>query len=431
MIHQKVKETKFELKQPKNIYQKLFIHALKNMNNGKLFIFLNDKEFITVGKENYKVPAYIYIKNEDFFKHTILYGEIGFAESFILGYFETPDLYRLLEWFVDNADNSPSLGQSKAKKIFTNILGFYNYILHILRRNTIKKAQENINKHYDLSNELYQLMLDPTLTYSSGIFSPNVSNLQESQKQKYERICIKLNLKPELRILEIGSGWGGFAKYIAENYHCYVDTITISREQYKYTKELIENHNLSDRIQVQFLDYRNLSPEKYGKYDRIVSIEMAEALGHQYLKNYFKKLSEMLKEDGLIVLQYINYPESYFKNYIKSSDFIKKYIFPGGELLSHLEVLKAIHKTSELCLYDLESFGISYAKTLKQWKENFIKNLEKVKQLGFDEFFIRKWIYYLTYCEVAFRSRYINVCQVLLSKARNINLIDSIEFHSI
>ncbi|MCX7809620.1 MAG: cyclopropane-fatty-acyl-phospholipid synthase family protein [Leptospiraceae bacterium] len=413
---------------PKNLYQYLFIKALKNITNGILYIFLNEQEYIKIGKENYKIPAYIYVKDENFFKYCILFGEIGFAEAFILGYFETPDLYRLLEWFVDNSENNPGSSYSKTKQFFINILGFYNKIIHLFRPNTIKIAKENISKHYDLSNELYKLMLDSTMTYSSGIFSPNLNNLTDAQIEKYERICIKLNLKPGLRVLEIGSGWGGFAKYIAENYDCKVDTITISKEQYEYTKNLINQYQLNDKINVHFLDYRQLSTSVFGKYDRIVSIEMAEALGHKYLDIYFKKIAEMLKDDGIVVLQYINFPESHYKNYLKSVDFIKKHIFPGGELLSHLEVLKSLHRVSELCIYDLESFGISYAKTLKLWKYNFINNIDKIKQLNFDDYFIRKWIYYLTYCEVGFRSRYINVSQVVLSKARNINIIDSTEF---
>jgi cyclopropane-fatty-acyl-phospholipid synthase len=417
-----------EIKKPKTFYQFLFLKALEKMNDGVLYIFLNDSEYFKIGKENYKLPAYIYVKNPEFFKHTILFGEIGFAESYILNYFETPDLYRLLEWFVDNADKNPGSSYSKSRKFFINILGIYNKMIHLLRPNTIKIAQKNISKHYDLSNDLYRLMLDTTMTYSSGIFSPNINSLSEAQREKYERICIKLNLKPNLKILEIGSGWGGFAKYVAENYDCYIDTITISKEQYEYTKNMIKQYNLQDKIQVHFLDYRKLTPEIHGKYDRIVSIEMAEAIGHQFLDDYFRKISQLLKDDGIAVIQYINFPESYYNQYIKSVDFIKKHIFPGGELLSHYEVLKSLHRTSELCLYDLESFGISYAKTLKQWKENFIKNIDKIKKLQFDDFFIRKWIYYLTYCEVGFRSRYINVCQIVLSKARNINIIDSTEY---
>lgn len=416
----------FNIIKPKSIFQKLFLFALKNMENGELYIYLNQYEGFVIGKPNEKEPARIYIKDDRFFKHCILFGEIGFAETYIYEFFETDNLYRLLEWFVDNSENSPTLSASKINYIFVGILNFYNKIIHWLRPNTIKIAEKNISKHYDLSNQFYQLMLDRTMTYSSGIFLPGSSYLEDSQQNKYERICRKLNLRPNLKILEIGCGWGGFAKYVIENYDCEVMSITISKEQYRYVKDFIEsNPNLKGKLKVEFLDFRYLTPEKFGKFDRIVSIEMAEALGIHFFDIYFKTVSKMLKDDGLAVIQYINYPEPHYKKYIKSTDFIQKYIFPGGQLLSHLEVLKSLHRVSELCLYDLESFGLSYAKTLNEWKKNFIKNINNIIQLNFDSTFLRKWYYYLNYCEVGFASRYINVSQILLSKSRNLQLLDS------
>lgn len=417
----------YEVVAPKTIFQKLFLKALDKMDQGCLYIFLSDKEIFKIGKENQKEPAKIFVQNHRFFEHCILYGEIGFAESYIQGYFTTDNLYRLLEWFVDNAENAPDLNSSNSKKVFINLLGFYNRILHLIRPNSIKIAKKNISKHYDLSNEFYQLFLDKSMAYSSAIFKEYNQELERAQIEKYEKVARKLNLRSGLKILEIGSGWGGFAKYIVENYGCEVLTITLSENQYKYICELIKKENLKN-LKVELLDFRKLKPEIYGKYDRIVSIEMAEALGIRYFDIYFKTISNMLKEDGLVLIQYINYPECHYEKYIKSTDFIQKHIFPGGQLLSHLEVLKSLHRTSDLCLYDLESFGLSYAETLKKWKENFIKNIDKIKKLKFDDFFLRKWYYYLNYCEVGFRKRYINVCQILLSKPRNNNLVDGYVF---
>lgn len=417
----------YQIVGPKTVFQKLFLKALEKMDQGCLYIFLSNKEIFKIGKENDKEPAKIFVHNQDFFKHCIFYGEIGFAESYIKGYFSTENLYRLLEWFVDNAENSPDLNSSKSKKLFVNLLGFYNRILHLTRPNSIKMAKKNISDHYDLSNEFYELILDKTMTYSSAIFKEYNQELERAQIEKYEKIARKLNLRPGLKVLEIGSGWGGFARYIVENYGCEVLTITLSENQYKYICDFVKKENINN-LKVELLDFRKLKPEIYGKFDRIVSIEMAEALGIKYFDIYFKTISNMLKDDGLVLIQYINYPESYYEKYLKSTDFIQKHIFPGGQLLSHLEVLKSLHRTSDLCLYDLESFGLSYAETLKKWKENFIKNIYKIKKLKFEHLFLRKWYYYLNYCEVGFRRRYINVCQILLSRPRNNNLVERYVF---
>ncbi len=406
-------------------FERIFDYALKDMKTGTLNVYYNNTLYKQYGQENEKPPAEIILKNKDFFKKCALYGDIGFAESYMNFDFETPDLYRLLDWFIENSENSPTLGISRNEKIFINILKLLNRFIHKSRKNSIRNARKNISYHYDLSNDFYKTMLDETMAYSSGIFVKN-ENLEQSQIQKFERICRKLNLRPGLRILEIGSGWGGFAIYAARNYDCYITTITISEEQFRYTTNEVKKNGLEDKIEILFLDYRHLSPDIHGKYDRIVSIEMVEALGIEYFDMYFKKIQQMLKDDGLVILQYIHYPEAHYENYVHSVDFIQKYIFPGGLLLSHYEVMKSLHRVTELNLYHLETFGLSYAKTLRNWKENFIKNLNQIKNLGFNETFIRMWYYYLTYCEVGFQSRYINVCQILLSKSRNPNLVDFI-----
>ncbi|MCS7205550.1 MAG: cyclopropane-fatty-acyl-phospholipid synthase family protein [Leptospiraceae bacterium] len=421
-------QNEYKIIEPKTISQKFFYHTLKYAKNGELHVVLNDNERFVFGEKNEKEPAFLFVKNPNFFRRVLWFGDIGFAEAYMNGEFETNDLYRLLEWFLDNADSIPIFVLSNAKNSLINIFEIFNFVLHKFRKNTLKKSKENIAYHYDLSNEFYQLMLDETLTYSSGIYFPNdTKNLTSAQISKYEKICRKLNLKPYMHILEIGSGWGGFAKYVAENYHCYVDTITISEKQYMFVKELIERNSLSDRIRVYFLDYRLLDPKKFGLYDRVVSIEMAEAVGYEYFPEYFKTIEKMLKSDGLALIQYINYPEYAYKKYLKTTDFIQKYIFPGGQLLSHYEVLKALQET-KLCMYDLESFGLSYAETLKSWRNNFLNNLEKIKALGFDDKFIRMWLYYLIYCEVGFRKRYVNVSQILLSRPMNKDLIDGVYF---
>lgn len=408
---------------PRGIFERAFISALAQNRIGALHVLKEDGTGFVLGDRGDADPAIIYVKDRRFFAHVVLFGEVGFGEAFMLHYFDSPDLYRVLEWFLQNSRSTPTLGASTVKHLLVGALGFYNRILHLLRPNNETMAKKNIAEHYDIGNALYKQMLDPTMTYSAAIYQSidSSENLEQAQIRKFERICEKLNLRPGLHLLEIGSGWGGFAIHAARQYGVKVTTVTISEEQFALAKERIEREGLSQLIEIRLQDFRRIE----GRFDRIVSIEMAEALGRRYFDVYFRKIASLLSEDGLAVLQYINYPESRYERYANSSDFIQKHIFPGGLLLSHREVLNSLHRTTDLCLYDLESFGLSYARTLRQWRLNFNASLDRIRSLGYDETFIRKWEYYLTSCEAAFTERYINVCQILLSRPQNRELPDT------
>jgi len=262
------------------------------------------------------------------------------------------------------------------------------------------------------------LFLDPSLTYSSAYFRHNEQSLEDAQYQKYEELCRKLHLKKTDHILEIGSGWGGFAIYAAKNYGCRITTVTISREQFKYVLQRIVHEQLADKITVELRDYRDIK----GKFDKIVSIEMLEAVGHEYYHSYFKQCHQLLKKDGLLALQVILSPDNRYESFRKNIDWIQKHIFPGSLLPSMAIIQKNINQTGDLNLYHFEDITSHYVRTLDIWHDNFNKKLEQIKSLDFDQQFIRKWNYYLCYCEAAFSTRNISVAQLIFSRSNNASL---------
>jgi cyclopropane-fatty-acyl-phospholipid synthase len=261
-------------------------------------------------------------------------------------------------------------------------------------------------------------MLDKTMTYSSGIFLKKTDSLYQAQVNKYESMCRKLDLQPTDHLLEIGTGWGGFAVHAAKKYKCKVTTVTISKQQFEYARALIKKEKLENKIDLQFKDYRDIK----GKFDKIASIEMVEALGYKYFDQYFKKCASLIKPDGLIAIQSINFPDPYYQKYLRKKDFIQKYIFPGSVLLSLKEIFKSLDRTSHLMVWDVESMGLHYSRTLTEWETNYWKNLPEIEKLGFDEKFTRKWIFYLAYCRVGFINSYINVTQFVLANPLNKSL---------
>lgn len=407
----------------RSLYERLFINALSANQKSAIRVGYPDGSEELLGNAQEGDPAELLIKDERFFKQVILHGDIGLGEAYFLGYWDSNDLVKSLNWFVENSDTSPSFTNKTLRAAVVNLLGFADKTYHLMRRNTKKTAADNIAKHYDLSNDLYECMLDPTMAYSAAYFNTPDDDLETAQLNKFKMICAKLCLNVNDHLLEIGSGWGGFAVYAAKNYGCKVTTVTISKQQFEHTKHLVKSEKLDSLIEVRLQDFRDIQ----GKFDKIVSIEMAEALGKRYLKTYFKKVNDLLHKRGIAVLQVINYPESDFDHYMKRSDFIQRHIFPGSELLSLHEISKTLHKTGDLCIYDIESMGLHYAKTLAKWTENFEIHKDEIALLGFDQEFYRKWIYYLAYCETGFMSRYINVVQLVLSRSQNQSLSD---YHS-
>jgi len=291
-------------------------------------------------------------------------------------------------------------------------MSLVNKAWHALRRNTLQGSRKNIAAHYDLGNELFELFLDDTMMYSCGIFEHPQATLQQASIEKLERVCRKLELRPADHLLEIGSGWGGLALHAARHYGCRVTTTTISREQYDRARTRVEQAGLGDRVTVLCQDYRELS----GQYDKLVSIEMIEAVGHAYFDTYFEKCSSLLKPDGMMLLQSITIAEQRYAAARRSVDFIQRYIFPGGCLPSVAVISNAVTRKTDMRMLHLEDIGPHYATTLNRWRENFFARLPEVRQQGFSETFIRMWEFYLCYSEGAFLERAISDVQILFAK---------------
>lgn len=396
-------------------YENIVLQFLSNMNKGRANITMPSGELITLGNGEGNISANINISDKRFFEKCVLFGDVGFGEAYTDGYWQTDSITNVIKWFLLNVENAPSVSGSRAKTGVLNVLKFLNRLYHLKRKNDIERAKENIAEHYDLNNDFFRLFLDPSMTYSSAYFKEEGMSLQEAQMAKYENLCQSLKLKTTDHVLEIGSGWGGNAIYMAKKYGCTVTTITISEEQYKLAKERIAQEGLADKIEVKLADYRTLT----GQFDKIVSIEMLEAVGHEFLDVYFKKCHELLKPKGILGFQVITSPDSRYDSLRKGVDWIQKHIFPGTLLPSVAALNAAINHTGELTLMSLKEFGEDYARTLKIWREKFNEQLNEVKKLGFDEKFIRKWNYYLSYCEAAFAMRNIYVMQMVYSRPNN------------
>lgn len=359
-------------------------------------------------------PAEIHVHNHRFFRRVLLHGEIGFGEGYMDGDWTTPDLTGLIAAMIENLERIPHMSGSRMKATGYHVLKTFNTFAHWRRRNTRQNSQRNIHAHYDLSNDFYALWLDPSMTYSSAWFN-GAEDLRQAQENKYQRLCEKLRLRPGMHVLEIGCGWGGFSIHAAHHYGVKVTAITISEEQYRKARERVHAEGLTDSIDIQLTDYRDVR----GSFDAIASIEMLEAVGHQYLTTFFDQCHQLLNPDGCLGLQVIVCPDSRYEAMRKSTDWIKKHIFPGGQLPSVKALMDSINATGDLYLQHLESFGLHYAKTLRIWRERFNRQREAVMELGFDESFVRKWNYYLAYCEAAFATRNINVSQMIFTRPNN------------
>lgn len=347
-----------------------------------------------------------------FFRRAVLFGQSGFGKSYVEGDFTTADLRGLLLWFVQNRELLPGMGGNKSSRGVVNRGSGLLRLLHALRKNTRRGSRRNISAHYDLSNEFYALWLDSTMTYSSAVFTSQTGDdLQAAQEEKYRRICEKLSISDGDHVLEIGCGWGGFAEYAAKTRGCRLTITTISDAQHAYVQRRLRSAGLEDRVTLLKEDYRDLR----GQYDKIVSIEMMEALGHEYVPTFINKCFALLVPGGTMCFQCITVPDAHFEAYLATSDFIRDYIFPGSELLSLGRVIGAAHDAGFRKIGE-ESIGRSYAQTLRLWAARFGEKMDGVIALGFDERFCRMWLYYLVSCEVAFMTGYIDDVQVVLEK---------------
>lgn len=354
-----------------------------------------------------KLSATVVVHNPRFYRRTLLGGGLGAAESYMDGDWTCDDLTTLVRIFIRNRHvmermNSPRTWLSKT----------WAQLKHLLRRNTRGGARQNIHEHYDLGNDFFRLFLDDSMAYSCGIFEQPDSSLEEASLSKMQRICLKLNLSSEDHLVEVGGGWGGLAMHAAGQFGCRVSTTTISHEQYQHVNHRVEDAGLASRIEVLEQDYRDLE----GKFDKLVSVEMIEAVGHEYFDVFFRKSSSLLRPDGMMLVQGIVIKDQFFAAHRHSADFIRQHIFPGGCLPSVTALCDSMTRASDLRLIHLEEISDHYAQTLRHWRQRFWDRIEEVRELGYSEHFIRKWEYYLRYCEAAFEERQVNVVQMLLAK---------------
>jgi cyclopropane-fatty-acyl-phospholipid synthase len=343
-------------------------------------------------------------------------GSIGAAEAYMEGLWSADDLTMVMRILALNQKAFEDMEKGLVR-LTAPLYKFYHYV----RKNTKAGSRKNILAHYDLGNDFYGLFLDETMTYSCGIFEQENSTLKQASEAKYDRICRKLQLTVDDRVVEIGTGWGGFAVHAARNCGVHVTTTTISDEQHQFAQKRIQTAGLEDRITLIKKDYRELD----GKFDKLVSIEMIEAVGHQYLNHFFRACSRLLKDDGMMALQAITIGDQIFDRHKRSVDFIKRYIFPGSCIPSVTAISNATARATDLRLVDLEDITPHYARTLREWRRRFFANIEKVRALGFSDTFIRMWEYYLCYCEGGFAERYIGDVQMVFVKplCRSINLL--------
>ena len=382
------------------------MRQLGQLKNGHLVVIENG-ERLMFGDSTAGLVGEVQIHDASLWGMMASSGSIGAGEAFIHGYWTSPDLTKVIRVLVSNMDVLDAMEGGLARLGRPLIRG-----LHWINRNTRKGSQKNIAAHYDLGNEMFEQFLDPTMMYSAAQFLSPDDTLEQAQLNKLARICQKLDLKPEDHLLEIGTGWGSMALFAAQHYGCKVTTTTLSKEQFDYTKTRVEALGLQDQVTLLLEDYRDLT----GQYDKLVSIEMIEAVGHHFLPSYFKQCSRLLKPHGLMLLQAITIREQRYEQAKSSVDFIQRYIFPGGALPSVQKMLEIVGKDTDMNLMHMEDFGLHYAKTLRMWHENFRRAHSRLTELGYDEYFLRLWEFYLCYCEGGFLERSIGTAQLLLAK---------------
>ena len=386
----------------------------KNLKTGHISINDGDETFpFGDGSSDEKVSVDIH--SQEFYVMTGSGGALGIAEAYVAGYWSSDDVVKLFQIILRNRDILLSL-----EKGFAKLVKPINKMIHRGRQNTLKGSKENILAHYDLSNDFYKLWLDPSMTYSCAFFNNDSVTLEEASIEKLDRICRKLDLSEDDSVLEIGTGWGSFSIHAAKNYGCKITTTTISDAQFDYARSRIKDEGLESKITLINKDYRHLD----GKYDKIVSIEMIEAVGYEYIPDYFSKLSSLLNNNGLVALQGITYNDQNFEVYKDSVDFIKKYIFPGSCLISIAQIIDVIKKDTDLAMVDMEDITKHYAVTLNRWRKNFMDVIPKVKEMGYSQAFINMWEFYFLYCEAGFSERNIGDVQMIFAKSgsRNINI---------
>jgi len=385
-------------------FRKLVFWKLEGLRNGHLTIH-HDGEHHAFGNPQ-GLAAEVRVVEPRFFTAVIIGGHVGAADAYAEGWWTTDDLPAVVRVFVQNRELVDGLETGLARLVQP-----FRWLIHALNRNNKVGSRRNIAAHYDLGNDFFELFLDESLTYSCAYFEHDNMSLAEASQAKYDRICRKLDLKPEHHLVEIGSGWGGFAIHAAQRYGCQVTTTTISQEQCELARERIRAAGLSDHVTVLLSDYRDIK----GEYDRLVSIEMIEAVGHQYFPAYFKTCANLLSPEGLAAIQAITILDDQYEQARKEVDFIKRYIFPGSCIPS-IAVLLSAAKQTDLSIVHTEDLGMHYVRTLREWRHRFSQRDTEIAALGFDTWFRRIWDFYFSYCEGGFAERAINVSQLIFAK---------------
>jgi len=390
--------------------RRLFLAKLAGLREGELTVVEGGESF-TFGRRTHdcNLRATIEVLHPQTYADAAFGGTVGAGEAYIGGMWRADDLTALIRLMIVNRDVMQSMEGGAA--IATAPL---RRILHWLNRNSPDGSRRNIAAHYDLGNDLFALMLDETMAYSCGVFEHQDATLHEAQLAKFERICRKLRLSPDDHLLEIGTGWGGFAIHAASRYGCRVTTTTISREQHEWASEKVAAEGLTDRVTLLLDDYRDLR----GRYDKLVSIEMIEAVGARYLDTYTAQCGRLLEPHGAMLLQAITIQDQVYEEALKSVDFIQRFIFPGSFIPSVSAITDSVRRSTDMKVFHLEDIGPHYATTLRRWRENFLARLPEVRRLGYPEAFVRMWDYYLCYCEGGFLERQIGDVQMLLTKPR-------------
>lgn len=391
-----------------HLARKLLLRVLDNFTVGSMTIHDGGEVFRVGDPERAGEPhAEVYVHNPEAYGKLLAGGTIGSGEAYIEGDWSTPDLTAVTRLFSANLVTMEAV---EAKQSWPVRMGLK--LAHGLNRNTHKGSRKNIAAHYDLGNDFFRLFLDPTMMYSAAVFDTPQATLEDASQAKLDEICRQLELTPDDHLLEIGTGWGGMAIHAARYYGCSVTTTTISREQYEYARERVAELGLADRITVLCEDYRNLT----GQYDKLVSVEMIEAVGHQFYSNYFARCSALLKPSGKMVIQAITISDQRYRKARDTVDFIKRFIFPGGCLPSLAVIADHIARDTDMQIVHLRDITQDYARTLACWRERFTDQLEAVRRMGFDDHFIRMWEFYLCYCEGGFRERIIGTVQLSFAK---------------
>jgi cyclopropane-fatty-acyl-phospholipid synthase len=388
------------------VARQLFFRTLRNLEGGYLEIVCPDETY-SFGDPAGDLRAMAVIHDERFFGRAVAAADIGIGESFMDGDWSSPDLVALVRLAVRNLRLLDS-----AHPLLSSARGVLSRIRHRLRGNSLRGSRRNIRYHYDLGNEFYRLFLDKQMNYSSAIWARPDDSLEDAQVHKLDLICRKLQLRPGDQVLEIGYGWGAFARYAARHYGAHVTALTLSPAQYDFVSQLAPATLEPGSVRFLLQDYRTIT----GKFDKIVSIEMFEAVGLDRYDEFFGACDRLLTRDGAMLLQLITLPDREFATYRKRVDWIQTYIFPGSELASIAEIHQALARSTRMFLVQMENFGLHYARTLARWRELFFANLKSIERLGFDARFQRMWEFYLGWCEGAFLERYISVAQLVFAK---------------